>query len=258
VSLQANRTWRTEESLWTYSVRRGGDAVAHLNLAMAIPDRRDSRVKDNLERSLALAPHYVLAHINYGLLLISLGQEDQGLQHVREAVRLAPDRSQTHYWLAAAYDTLGMHGPSAEEAIVANELDPDNLFYAYEAARLAQGAGRYADSLPPLAFVLSRHEDYKEARFLEAVALQQTGALDAAIGSYRRFIKLQPDAAQAHFNVALALMKKERWGEAIEELTRTLALRPDSRDAHLQLSICYEHLGDATRAAAERRLAEGR
>jgi protein O-mannosyl-transferase len=257
-SIQANRTWRTEESLFTYSVRLGGDSVAYLNLAMAIPNRKDPRVKASFERSLEIAPDYVLAHINYGLLLIGLGKEDEGLSHLRESVRLAPDWPNTHYWLAAAYDILGMHGPSAEQAMVANELEPSNLFYAYESARLSQNAGRYEDSLPPLAFVLSRNENYKLALFLQAIALQHTGELDQAIASYRRFLKQQPDYAPAHFNLGYALMEKDRWSDAIQELNRTLALQPDYREAHLHLATCYEHLGDTTRAAEERRIYEAR
>jgi hypothetical protein len=44
-SIAANAHWRTAERLWSHSVAYGGDAVAHLNLAMSIADRRDPRVR---------------------------------------------------------------------------------------------------------------------------------------------------------------------------------------------------------------------
>ena len=48
-SISLNGTWRTNATLWAHSVRYGGDEVAHLNLAMSFADRRDPRVRRNLE-----------------------------------------------------------------------------------------------------------------------------------------------------------------------------------------------------------------
>jgi len=237
-SIRMNRTWRTEESLWTRSTTLGGDAVAHLNLAMAIADRRDPRVKASLERSLALAPGYVLAHIDYGLLLINLGKIDEGLAEVREGVRLAPAWGQTHYWLAVAYETVFMTDSAAEEALEAYRLEPNNLQYAYDAGRRAQNAGRLTDSLPPLRAVVARNERFGLARFLEGFALQQAGAVDEAIASYRRFLAFQPDYSQAHFNLGYALMTKGRCADAIPEFTRTLELRPDYHEVNGYLAKC--------------------
>ncbi|HEX9367543.1 MAG TPA: tetratricopeptide repeat protein [Vicinamibacterales bacterium] len=239
-SIRMNRTWRTEESLWTRSTALGGDAVAHLNLAMAIADRRDPRVKANLERSLALAPGYVLAHIDYGLLLMNLGKINEGLAEVREGVRLAPAWGQSHYWLSVAYESVSMTGSAADEALLAYRLEPNNLQYAYDAARRAQAAGRLADSLPPLGAVVARNERYGLARFLEGFALQQTGAVDEAIASYRRFLAFQPDYSQAHFNLAYALMTKGRCAEALPEFARTLELRPDYREVDTYLARCRQ------------------
>jgi Flp pilus assembly protein TadD len=242
-SIRMNRTWRTEESLWTRSTALGGDAVAHLNLAMAIADRRDPRVKANLERSLALSPGYVLAHIDYGLLLINLGRIDEGLAEVREGVRLAPAWGQTHYWLSVAYETVFMTDSAAEEALEAYRLEPNNLQYAYDAGRRAQSAGRLADSLAPLRAVVARNERHGLARFLEGFALQQTGAVDEAIASYRRFLTFQPEYSQAHFNLGYALMTKGRCADAIPEFTRTLELRPDYHEVDAYLAKCRQTAG---------------
>lgn len=239
-SIRINRTWRTDESLWTQSTALGGDSVAHLNLAMAIADRRDPRVKANLERAIAMAPGAVLPHIDYGLLLINLGRRDEGLVEVREGVRLAPGWAQSHYWLAVAYESVSMTGSAAEEALEAHRLEPNNLQYAYDAAYRAQTAGRLADSLPPLRVVLARNERYALARFLEGFALQQTGALDDAIVSYRRFLAFRPDYSQAHFNLAYALMTQGRCAEAIPEFARTLELRPDYREVDTYLARCRQ------------------
>jgi tetratricopeptide (TPR) repeat protein len=257
-SIQINRTWRTEEALWSHSVALGGDTVANQNLAMAIPDRRDPRIKALLEHAISLAPRNVLAHVNYGFHLIELGRSDDGLRQIKEGVALAPMWGQPHYWLALAHERLEQPGPAAEEALTANGLEPRNIAYAYEAGRLLQNASRPLESLEPLRAVLARNERYKEAKFLEAFALQKTGALDAAIFAYRQFLTWQPGHSQAHFNLGYALLTKENCAAAIPQFERALVLRPDYREVHLYLSICYEGMGNAARAAAERRLLEAK
>jgi protein O-mannosyl-transferase len=237
-SIGINRTWRTEESLWTHSTSLGGDPVAHLNLAMSIADRRDPRVKAHLEKALAMAPGYSLAHINYGLLLIQLGNRGEGLAQVQEGVRLTPTWAQSHYWLSIAYEQLALPGPAADSALMAHRLEPNNLQYAYAAALQTYRAGRLADSLPPVRVVLARDERYELARFLEGFALQQTGAVDEAIASYRRFLSFRPDYMQAHFNLGYALMTQGRCAEAIPEFARTLELKPDYREVDLYLAKC--------------------
>ena len=257
-SIQINRTWRSEESLWTHSVDLGGDTVAYQSLAAAIADRRDPRVKALLERAVLMAPRNILAHVNYGLHLIERGQQDEGLAHVRQGVVLAPDLAQSHHWLAVAYEAVKMPGPAVDEALTAAELDPHNMEYAYEAARLAQNTGRIAESLAPLRKVLAWNERYLEAKFFDGFALQKTGALDQAIVAYRTFLGWQPQHVQARFNLAYALLTKGDCTAAIPEFRQTLMVKSDYREAHLYLAICYDAAGDLTQAATERRLLEGK
>jgi Flp pilus assembly protein TadD len=240
-SISLNGTWRTGETLWAHSVRHGGDEVAHMNLAMSIADRRDPRVRANLERSLQLAPGYVLARINYGLLLIELGEREQGLAQCREAVRLAPHWAQAHYWTAVAYDRLGMSEAALDAARTASQLDPKNLQYAYEAAQRAQRAGRYQESLELLR---GRAASHPPALFLEAFALQKTARDVEAIERYRRFLSVRPDDFQARFNLGYALMTRGDCDGAIVELTRTLELRPAYHEARVHLAACRARLRD--------------
>jgi tetratricopeptide (TPR) repeat protein len=196
----------------------------------------------------------VRAHINYGFHLIELGRSDDGLKQIKEGVALAPMWGQPHYWLALAHERLEQPAPAAEEALTANGLEPGNMEYAYEAGRLLQNANRPSESLEPLRAVLSRNERYKDAKFLEAFALQKTGAIFA----YREFLMWQPNHSQAHFNLGHALLTKENCGAAIPQFERALVLRPDYREVHLYLSICYEAMGNSARAAAERRLLDAK
>ena len=78
-----------------------GDGIVLVDTGMHEPGSMG-----HLERALAMSPGYALAHIDYGLLLIHLGDRDRGLAELREGVRLSPGWAQSHYWLSVGCDTL--------------------------------------------------------------------------------------------------------------------------------------------------------
>ena len=53
---------------------------------------------------------------------------------------------------------------------------------------------------------------------------EDRGAVEEAIGDYRRALELSPDYADAHFNLAGALARNGRDGEAIKHWQRYLEL----------------------------------
>jgi tetratricopeptide (TPR) repeat protein len=247
-----NRTWRTDETLWTHSVEYGGDALAHMNLAMSLRDRTDPRVRQNLEEALRLSPNYVLAHINLGLLLIDLGQAEQGLAEVRRAVQLTPRWAQAHYWLARAYARLGRYADAAGASATAAQLDPRNLSYQYQAAMDAQRVGNYASALQHVGEVEKVRPDYEETQFIKGFALQMTGRVEEAIPALEAFLAAHPGHVQAEFDLGHALMTAKRCPEAIPHFESVLAGKPDYAAAHLHLSTCYAEAGNEAKASAHK------
>jgi tetratricopeptide (TPR) repeat protein len=145
-----------------------------------------------------------MAHIDYGLVLIELGDGVTGLAQVQEAVRLAPTWPQSHAWLAAAYERLGRLNDAASESLRAARMDPHDLRQQYRAAALLQRVGRYADSIPVLTALSERAINYGLTDFLLGLALQQTGQEALAIPVYRRFLEYHPTDVQARANLAAA------------------------------------------------------
>jgi len=69
-----------------------------------------------------------------------------------------------------------------------------------------------------------------------AVALQEEGRLDEAIGHYQRAATLRPDYAPAYNNMGTALRAKGRVEEAVAAYERALVAMPDYPDAHYNLA----------------------
>jgi tetratricopeptide (TPR) repeat protein len=241
-----NTHWSSGERLWTHSVEHGGDPVAHLNLAMSISDRRDPRVRAQLEEAVRMNPNFVVGHIDLGLLLIDLGETAPGLQHVQQAMLLNPGWAQSHYWLATAFRKVGRMQEARVESAAAAQLDPRNLEYNYQAGLDPQNAGDERAVLSYVEQIERVDADYKETRFMKAFALQKLGNNKESIKLYEDMLRQNPEHVQVEINLGYALIADGRCPEAVARLQHVLARYPANSSARNALSQCGVSLKPAT------------
>ena len=251
-SFANNRIWRSGMTLWAHSVARGTTALGHLNYAMSLPAGDERR--EHLAEALSINPNFTLARVNYGRLLVWQGAKAEGLAEVETACRKHPASARARYWLGKTYDELGRAGDAREAYVAAADLDPKNLTYQIAAAKSLQEASRFEDSLRFLGRVRERQASYGQAGFFEGFALQQLGRLEPAIMAYLRYLEHDEDDAQVWFNLGHARVELREWEAAATALHKALALRSDFAECHYQLARCYDGLGDAKRAAEQRKL----
>ncbi len=90
-----------------------------------------------------------------------------------------------------------------------------------------------------------------EQLFREAVASQQRGDDNAAIGKYRELLKLRPDVIEARANLGAALARVGRMDEAITEYRAALANDSANTALRLNLALAYYKKGDLPEAAKQ-------
>jgi len=78
------------------------------------------------EHTLAITRDNGVAHFNYGLVLATEGRTDEGIRHLREAVRLEPDFAMAHNRLALALDGRGDHAGATVELAEVVRLMPES------------------------------------------------------------------------------------------------------------------------------------
>ena len=257
-SFSMNRIYRTEESLWSHSVRHGGEALAHMNYAMSLPDRADPRVKEHLDTAVEMSPTYVLAHVNLGLLTMDLGQPEAGLARLRDVAAMAPDWPDARYWLSVAYDRVGEIDAAAAEAAAAAALDPGNLQVQYRLALARSRAVEFGAALTAARRVLDVDPEHADARFVEAYALQMTGKAEAAAVAYRRYLISRPDDLEARFNLAYAWVSMGECSLAEPELEAVLRVDPNHPGATEYRTVCRDEARGgipAARSALQRQYA---
>jgi tetratricopeptide (TPR) repeat protein len=232
-----NRTYRTEETLFTQSTKYGAEATAHMNLAVAIGNPRDPRVKKHLEEALRIDPNHALATSSMGLMYMDLGDTERGIRLLERGVVLAPSWPETHTMLAKGYLTLRRADEAFSAAARAAELDPDNLELLYRAARFGLLAGAYDQSLAFLDAIERRNPAYEQVKFFQGVALHSSGRLEEAVIAYESALRRQEASYDIHFHLGRALMGLGRNDQALVHLQRALALRPDSQEAREMIQM---------------------
>ena len=126
-------------------------------------------------------------------------------------------------------------------------------------ARAAPFRGRWAEKPRPIAAVVLARQfekagfDHDVVTYLRKAALetpddayielflghslQRIGALDEAIGHYRRTLELEPYHFKAKNRLGVALQASGKTAEAMEQFRQVLEQKPDHVDAHFNLGL---------------------
>jgi tetratricopeptide (TPR) repeat protein len=103
--------------------------------------------------------------------------------------------------------------------------------------------------LPVFAAALLAQQDHTEEVLKEAIRLHQAGQVEAAIGSYRKYLAVRPDSFLAHSNLGAAYAKTGRYEDAVEQYRLALQLEPDNASIELNLGLAWYKSGQTQLAA---------
>jgi tetratricopeptide (TPR) repeat protein len=244
-----NTWWRTEESLWRRSTALGGDAMAHVNLALTLAASDPDLAERHYLHALREQPTNIYALINLGLLTIEQGRPESGLLLLRQAVAAGPEWALAHYYLAVGLWRLGRPEEALGPVQRAAQLNRYRIDYQYRAAQALQLAGKTEESLPYLAQVTDLNPDYLDAQFLLGWARQQHGDLVGAVAAYRRFLRGQPNHLETRLNLGISLRQQGACDEAVEHFEHVLALEPNQAAARRHLNDCRRELAENEKVA---------
>jgi tetratricopeptide (TPR) repeat protein len=162
-------------------------------------DHRD--IKTLWRTTIARNPDCWMAHNNLGNRLCAEGQIDEGISHLREAVRLQPNDGTYHFNLATAL----------------------------------AGQRNFSEAFVEFRDALSVMPESAEIRNNFAIALAQAGKTDEAIEEFKTAVRIKPDYVKAHYNLGYLLVRLQRRSEALLEFKKVVDLKPDFADAKKQL-----------------------
>ena len=205
----------------------------NVNLAVrhAIQLHADGRLAEAVDAYRAILkrhPEMCACWSNLGMALRKLGCKDEGLQVLREGVRICPQVVELNYNLGNALADASAHEEALKHYRTAFLRDSGHAKAAHACGAMLLQLERFDDAVDHYRAALDRHPD--DAALLNALgwALSKLRQLQAAAVAYRRAIALGPPPAVYRTNLHQVLTMLGRYAEDERELRAAAAAEPRS------------------------------
>lgn len=195
---------------------------------------------------------------NLGLVLDELGRTEESMDCFLQALRIDPDRAETHSHLGQAYHRKGDDEKAAEHIARSLQLGPADAKIQYNAGTFLQDLQQREQALT----CYGRAIDLSARNDLTMRALNNSGIICFESGRpaearryFERALAMNADrvlTAEAFTNLGILDAAGGSFAEAQEQLQQALTLNPDDAHAHFYLGRVL--LGMGKKSAAEESL----
>jgi tetratricopeptide (TPR) repeat protein len=231
-TLQRNRVWKSEETLWhDVTVKSPHNGRGLMNYGNTLMTKGNyAGALDYFHRALQLTPQYSVLMINLAVAEDATKHSALAEQHFKDALRLTPSNPDSYTYYARY---LISHS-RAEEALVllhtALELSPTDLTARDLVAQVdGQASNRPALETPEYYLGLSLQR-YREERYAESITAS------------RAALKLRRNYAEAWNNICAVYNQLGRYDEAVGACEQALRYKPDFELARNNLEYAREKL----------------
>jgi|GEM_PF-887662 len=210
--------------------------------ARAAYEKAVAAASDHLARN----PHDATTASLLGLMYLLLGDTEQAVATLQQAVALRPN-ADNHYALGNAYYEAGEYEKALAEYQAALAADAGHVAAAVRLGDTYDKLGRTDEAIAAYRRALALKEDADVHAYL-GMLLARQGQADQAEAEYRASLRLA-DNALAHLGLAELYQRAGKADQAIAEYQAALKLDDDA-GTHAALARLYEtegHLEDAAR-----------
>jgi tetratricopeptide (TPR) repeat protein len=227
-TISRNREYASDLSLARTVLERRPHARAHhwVGRALIASGRRDEGIA-HLREAIRGDPR---AHYSLGLVLFENRQLDETIEQLEEFVREQPMLLE----VLDARNTIGRAlvlqeklSAAAEQFRLVLKMVPSNAPAHIFLADVLLKQEQYADAVPHYREYLKSYPNDGAVLSNLGIALAGSGQPEDAIGAFRRAADLSPQDHNALRNLANALLSKRDFGGAILYAQRAMDLRPD-------------------------------
>ena len=183
--------------------------------------------------------------------LAARGQVREATALYRDALRLQPDRAESHLNLGNLLSGQGRRDDAVVEYEAALRVQP-TYAEAHNSLGIALAEqGKIAAAIAQFEAAIRFKPDYPEPHSNLGNVLQARGMLAEAIGEYEAALRLRPDYAGAQNNLGMALVAQGKTGEALAHFERAAELDPHLVEARTNLAAARRQLAGARPVPAD-------
>lgn len=210
---------------------------------------------EHLRRAVAMRPGYAEAHLTLGQALRQQGELHAAAASLEQGLALIPNLAEAHSNLGLLYGALGQGVAAIESFKKALAIKPEFAWAHCNLGNVLAEQGDLAAAIESYRSALAVEPNHVEAWVNLGNTLNAQDNLDAAVECYRKALSIKPDHAVAWLNICAPLQAQGDIDGAVDSFRKALSLRPDLAAAHSGLLFLLNiHPG----YSRDQRLAEAR
>ncbi|MEO6590402.1 MAG: tetratricopeptide repeat protein [Pyrinomonadaceae bacterium] len=219
-------------------------AEADKNISKAVGLLSEKRINENL-----LADSLVLS----ALILAAQNKNDEAIEKLNRAVKIAPVNFDANFSLARAYFGNREFADAAKYFKISTTLHPDHLQAKFFLATALERSGNLQEALSEYRAVVKQNENYADGNAgLGVLLINLEGEKSVeGLNALQKAVTLNGNLYEARVTLGKTLLRLNRLNEALENLKKAAELAPENPEPHFQLSIAYRKLGKKAETAAE-------
>jgi tetratricopeptide (TPR) repeat protein len=171
------------------------------------------------------------------------GQLTEAAAICRYILEAEPRQADATHLLGLIAHQSGKLGEAIEHLRRAIKLAPQVPLYHANLGEMCRIAGRLGEAVKHGRRAVEIKPDYPEALSNLGAALHERKALAEAAECHRRAIVLNPGFAQAHSNLGNVLYAMKRFDQAVDAYRQAIAIEPGFADAWSNLGTSLHHAG---------------
>lgn len=194
-------------------------------------------------------------HFRVARALMSAGEVDAALRHLRASAEIDPEQPEVHFALGQALLQRGHPAEAIPHLRRAYEAGVRPDLAGYDLTRALAAAGERAEAVAVLEKVRPASGDDADSWLgLGQLALELRAVRTAAM-FYAEAVRVKPDSAAARRQLGVTYAALGQYRESAGELERAASLAPSDPVTRLNLAVAYAELGRIEDARAQARRA---
>jgi tetratricopeptide (TPR) repeat protein len=191
-------------------------------------------------------PQYLLLA---GRIEQHLGQHDNALSLLQDAIKLAPKWPDPYYSAGVSLYCEKRYGEAQKYLKESLDLQPDSAraVFLYAVSLVSEGNNQEGETYLRKAVELNPHNAHFRY-YLGEILMRQNHLTDAE-EVYRQAVRVDPKYAPLHYQLGKLLLRSNHPDLAAQETEKAISLDPNLAEAYYQLMQAYNRLGEKEKSA---------
>jgi len=220
VTVNRNRVWKDEFSLWNDAAEKSSQKARPLNNRGRIFRQvgQTQLALNDFNRAIALDPTFTAAYQNRAHIFKSDQQWDLAIKDYTSVIALEPYNPESYASRGGIYKRRGGFEQALSDYTFAIQYAPSNPEYYTHRAYVYQQQNRFDEALSDYATAIMLAPHYVYALNNRGNCYLKMGQIQNAINDYNRVLAIDPKFAESYLNRAVANFQLKNFGEVQSDI----------------------------------------